>query len=829
MRCPTCWTLTSLVALVLPLAGCADPESTLGPTRTAGLARAVPAAASPAAPSGADAQVPDAGQVTDGGATVDGGATGDAGDLGQLPPPCLAGDPSAEALVPGGSADGRTAIIPGGRRVSPAGTLVPLGRGPLGLALAGDGRHAFVTLDSGSSSGLQVIDLTTGTVTQTLTGFSAFRGLAVTPAGHVVVAAGGSGDLLVFAPGEDGALQRQRTLPLEGYLGDLTLSPDGRTVLVAANTSSLILALDLEDFTITGRYLAGNYPYDMVVDPERGHLFVSNLGDSTISVIDLASEETLVAIPTPQGPEGMAFDEATGRLYVPCADADVVVVIDAATLQIVDEFDLSHHPEGLLASSPTEVALSPDGGVLYAVQSDLNQVDLLDALTGELLGSLPTAWYPVAVQPTADGTGLVVVNAKGLAGGRNVGALTGLLQHTPLPTTAAELDAATAEARDNNGRPGRFFANACPNPVPHHADSPIEHVVLIVRENKTYDMVLGDLEGTNGDPSLTLFGREITPNLHALATTFVNMDNFYSDPENSIQGHLWTTQADCNDFVEKLRRSQLPLAGFEPASLSGSGSIFEHCLTHGVSFRNYGEVVTFGPELLGRLRDFIDPKFPFFNMNVRDEAKAREVIREWNLGIFPQFIYIALPNDHTFGARAGKPTPDSMVADNDSATGMLVDWISHSPYWEKTIVFIIEDDPQGSGDHVDAHRSICVVVSPWVKRGYLSSVHYSIPSIYRTIGLLLGLPPMNKNDALASPMYDIFRSTAEGPDLTPYQARPLAVPPALTPRGAPYSEESERLRWEGSGIDGVEGLGALLWKIRHGERPIPAHAKGIDR
>ena len=353
-------------------------------------------------------------------------------------------------------------------------------------------------------------------------------------------------------------------------------------------------------------------------------------------------------------------------------------------------------------------------------------------------------------------------------------------------------------------------------------------MVLIVRENKTYDMDLGDLEGANGDPALAIFGESITPNLHALARRFSNLDNYFSDPEESLQGHQWTTQADCGDFTEKLRFTQLPLAGYEPASLAASGNIFSHCLEHGVSFRNYGEVVSFGPELLGRYRDFIDSKYPFFDMGVRDEVKAREVIREWSMNIFPEFIYISLPNDHTFGTKPGKPTPESMVADNDRATGMLVDWISKSQYWGETAIFVIEDDPQSyAGDHVDAHRSLCLVLSPWVKTGFVSHAHADIASVYHTIELLLGLPPMNKNDDGAAPLYEVFRGAGEAPDLRGFDALPLAVAPGVNTAASPMAAESMRLNFDG--VDGAAGLGRILWEVRTRGRVAPGYAVGVDR
>ncbi len=739
---------------------------------------------------------------------------------------CAPGDPTDEALVPGGMVGERSAVIPGGRMVAPEGVLVPLGRAAQGLAVSPDGTRAYVTCDGDANHALQVIDLEAGEVVQTITGFSAFRGVQVSDDGRtVVVAAGKEGKLLKLQVQEDQTLAAVGELELTGFLGDLALY--GGEVLVASNTQSVIYRVDLDSMVVTHTIQSGNYPYDMVADEQRARLYVSNLADDSVQVIDLETNETMAWIDTARGPEAMVSDGE--RLYVPCAHDDVVQVMDLDTLQVVDTIDFSHHPEGLLASTPNDVSLSPDGGVLYTAQADLNQVDLLDVATGELLGSLATGWYPSAVRAMDDGERILILASKGLGGSRDELTPDGLLQILALPRTQEELDRATERVWANNSRPSRFYPNECPQVMDTREDGtpPIEHVVLIVRENKTYDMVLGDLEGTNGDPELTLFGEEYTPNLHALAREFTNMDNFFHDAENSIQGHMWTTQADCSDFVDKLRISQLPLAGYEPASMTSANDIFEHCLEHGVSFRNYGEFASFGPELMGRMRDFIDPKFPFFNMNIRDEAKAREVIREWELGIFPQFIYIGLPNDHTFGSKPGKPTPQSMVADNDYATGLLVDWISHSPYWESTAVFIIEDDPQSwHGDHVDAHRSICVVASPWVKRGYVSHVHYDIPSLYRTIEMLLGLPPMNKNDDRAAPMYDVFRSMEDGPDTTPFEVRPLAVEPAVNTKRSPMAAESEALEFDG--VDGVPGLGKILWRVMKGDVEPPDYAKGVD-
>ncbi|MBM4320710.1 MAG: hypothetical protein FJ125_12325, partial [Deltaproteobacteria bacterium] len=361
-----------LPCLLWLLCGCAPPPDPDGERSAPGPGETIPLQRGPSSPPGEEQAF----------------ATDD--------PRCQAGEPLPEAQVPGGLRDARSAIIPGGRAVTPLGTLVQLGRAPLGLALSPDGRHAYVTCDGDEAHALQVIDLEAGAIVQNIEGFQAFRGVAASADGaRVVVAAGRSGQLLTFTRDEAGLLVAGPSLQLSGYLGDLALSPDGATAYVASNTGSQIFVVDLATLAVGATHPTGNYPYDLLVERTGRRLFVSNLAESTVGVVDLVSGELLATLPTCKSPEGMVLDEAGARLLVPCADDDTVMAIDSETLTVTDEFDLSHHPEGLLAASPTELALSPDGDVLYVVQSDLNQVDLVVPGSGELQGSLPAGWYPV--------------------------------------------------------------------------------------------------------------------------------------------------------------------------------------------------------------------------------------------------------------------------------------------------------------------------------------------------------------------------------------------------------------------------------------------------
>ena len=357
----------------------------------------------------------------------------------------------------------------------------------------------------------------------------------------------------------------------------------------------------------------------------------------------------------------------------------------------------------------------------------------------------------------------------------------------------------------------------------------LPHVIVVVRENKTYDAYFGNLEledGTphgNGDPSLTLIPTEeipeIIPNTQELARQFVVGDNYYSLAEQSVQGHVLTTTGRTTDFVERSWLTtwgrgfwRFPPQGVnDPLGYPEEGSLFDWLEESGVSVSNFGEVV--GARNVGPAAGY--PGL-VYNLNVEDVAKATWVNQQMQDRCrLKTFTYILLPNDHTYGRRIGYPTPRSMIADNDAAVGLLIDGLSHSTHWPRSVVFVIEDDPQDGGDHVDNHRSPLLVVSPWVKRGHVASVHYNESSIYRTVSLILGLDPLNAYWANASPMYDAFTST---PDYTPYEHIPRRWPREANPAdGSAMAAISQR--WDFSKPDEQPGLSRLLWRHLRGSEP----------
>ena len=773
--------------------------------------------------SGADASLPDTAGAPP------------AREHGELGPACDPDAVSAGAFVPAGQLDEGTAVLPNGRRVHPAGTVVPLADRAMGLALHPDGVHAYVIHAESKSvwDGVWVIDLTTGEVVQKLPGYQAYHGIALSPAGDRLAVAGlSTGKLHRFTVGADGLLTAQDSVAVGASLVDCVFAADGATVYAMSNTNSKIYAVDFATGAVTAKLRAGTNAYDLALDEAAGRAYASNLAGGTVAAMDLQSGETLAYIEVGKNPEGLALDAGRHRLYVANSDSDTISVIDTQTLTVTDTWDLTGNDARLTGGALDALWLDGSGERLYAARARRNAVSVVSTADGSVLGAVPTGHYPVDLALTPDGQTLVTVSAKGFGSGKTA------LQSTPgqldvlaLPD-AAGLAALTAEVAANNLGPSTWYPAVCtgealPPALRGGPDKPIKHVVLIIKENKTYDVVLGDDPAIgDGDPELCLFPEAVTPNIHALARTYTNMDNYYADAEVSIQGHLWTTMADCNDYAEKIHEAAFAIYGYEPATIVAGGTIFDHCLANGVTFRNYGEFPGFGDHLMDEFEAFVDHKYPFWTMSVPDVEKAAEFIREFDQGIFSDFTYIVLPNDHTYGGKAGAPDPTWLVADNDAGLGMIVDAISHSEYWPETAIFVIEDDPQGPPDHIHSHRSISVVISPYVRRGYVSSVHYSIPSLYATIERILGLPALNRNTLEAPPMIDIWLGEGETPDYMPYLGLPNAVEFAVNPTGTEAARISAGLDF--STPDRAEGLGKILWRMIKGDRPMPPYARFSD-
>ena len=568
---------------------------------------------------------------------------------------------------------------------------------------------------------------------------------------------------------------------------------------------------------ITGESTYNSSGSQVLVDPKTG---IANNG--SVSVIDLKQNKHLKEINVGLHPSGLILSPDQSMLYVACANSDKIYVIDTKKDEVRDEISVHMNNEKLFGSAPNALTISPDGKYLYVANGTQNAVCVIEiGAPNRVAGYIPTGWYPGSVIVNKAGTQLFIANVKG-SGSRNKGVgrkgynshdHMGSVSIIPVPEKA-ELSKMTDLVRRNNSMANLMKNHASMGnnlkevaiPQLPGQGSHFKHVVYIIKENRTYDQILGDMQQGNGDTSLVHFGRNITPNHHKLAETFVLMDNFYCSGVLSADGHQWTDEAYVTDYLEKsfgdFTRSY-PYDGDDALAYASSGFVWDNVLRNGLTFRNYGEFVkavinppsaTFidifhdfqkgtknisikAKANLEQIIPYTCPTFIGFPIIVPDVCRASEFIKELHefekTGNFPNFTIMLLPGDHTSGTRPGVPTPRSAVADNDLALGQIVEAISNSKFWKETCIFVTEDDPQAGLDHVDGHRTVGFVISPYTKRKEVVSTYYSQINMVRTMENILGIPPMNQLDNGADPMTDCFNET---PDFTPYKAEQNNIP-----------------------------------------------------
>ncbi len=638
-----------------------------------------------------------------------------------------------------------------------------------------------------------------------------------------------------------GASDRVITLPKFFWPAAIARGPDGNLLAVSGDLASAVVFVDAARGTVsapvavgahatTGGLVehdaggsspidAGSHPAGVAFSRDGKTLFVANWAGHTLSVVDVATRRERASIDVGRHPEALLLSSDGRRLYVSEADDDAVGIVDVATEKRVADVNVAPYGGKLFGASPSALAPAPDGKRLYVTLAAANAVAVL-TLTGpqpRLLGMMPTGWYPTALTVAPDGASLDVVNGMGEGGRANpqfrpytrrahgesgdasgyiASGMIGSVRRIAIPSDAALL-AGLATVRENAGpalaaslaaEAGTARGGGTGNRTVVRAGGPIHHVIYIVKENRTYDQVLGDLAGADGDPALALFDARITPNEHALARRFGILDDTFADAEVSADGHNWSTAAFANDYLERMwpqnyggRRILYDFEDGAIASTPHGGYLWNDAAAHGVSLRNYGEFVS-DPDPSGRvvshMRDLApntDPRARGFDLTYSDLDREAEWAREFDAydahGDLPQLELLRLPSDHTAATKPGALTPIAYVAQNDLALGRLVAHLSRSRHWHDTAVFVVEDDAQNGPDHVDAQRMTAYVVSAYA-RGGVVHVHHSTAGIVRTIELILGLPPMSAYDAAALPLYDAFTAT---PDLRPYDALPERV------------------------------------------------------
>ncbi len=745
-------------------------------------------------------------------------------------------------------------LVPSNQLLQPAGFQVYLPGRPVDMALSHDGNLLFVK----NMNSLDLVNLTDRTILQSLPyphSGSSPTGMCLTADGHNVFVTDATNHINIATLDKTNIMRwvNPITLPAPAIGGapfpcGLALGNSEDKLYVTLSRSNSLAVVNLKDTDDVIQIPVGIAPYDIIIaSPHKA--YVTNLGgrrpgkgettyntsgsqvlvDSvtgianhgSVSVINLDRNLEEKSIAVGLLPTGMVLSPDHNKLYVTCANSDIVSVIDTKTDEVIDSISVHAQKDIPFGSGPNDLTISPDGRYLYVANGTENAICVIQTNDNDVAGYIPTGWYPGSVITNKSGDFLYVVNVKGVGslnqrtdrGGHNSHDELGTVSIIPVPNKQ-ELEKMTIAVHENNSFV-QMLANMhateksrkkVPVPWLPSQTSYFKHVVYIIKENRTYDQILGDMPQGNGDTSLVEFGREVTPNHHRLAEDFLLMDNFNCSGILSATGHQWTDEAYVTDYLEKsfggFTRSY-PYNGDDALAYASSGFIWDNVLSHGLTFRDYGEFVktTVQPgnsewidiyndlqngthkvniSAIGsieQLTPYVCPTYPAFTLRIPDQYRASEFIKELKgyeqNNSLPNFIIMELPNDHTSGTRPGMPSPRSAVADNDLALGRIIEAITHSKFWKETCIFVTEDDPQAGLDHVDGHRTVGFVISPYTKRGKVTSTYYSQINMVRTMENILGIPPMNQLDLTADPMLDCFTNK---PDFTPYNAVKNNIP-----------------------------------------------------
>ena len=792
----------------------------------------------------------------------------------------------------------RAGLLPGanllfnGWGVTPAGSHTRISDMALKMVISPDKKRLVAVSGGFSDTGLTLYDLATQKVTQFLPLKESFNGLVFSRDGRRIFVSGGDTGLVhVFNYADGTATPASPVAPaaIAGavpsaaetagapvFLAGLAIHPSTGRIYVCNEANHEIWVLHPDTLAREAVIPTGQHPHSCLVGADRKHLYVTNWGSRSVTIIDLAKNRRVRDLTVGLRPNDLAL-APDGRLFVACSGDNTVHVINTGKVETEGEaasparrlwegtrevISTSLYPQSLEGSTPAALAVSPDGHTLFVVNADNNNVmvvDISNRLTeearerGDIIslvnGFIPVGWYPTAVAVSPDNQTLFVANGKGLQSRANFPATTsdprspnqsppfdyiartfeGSISAIPRPDTA-QMVAYTAQVRRNSPFTPEWLTRA---PITSHSviptkvgdPCPIKYVLYIIKENRTYDQVLGDLRDAsgkpigNGDPRLTIFGEKVTPNHHQLARDYVLFDNLYSNSEVSVDGHSWCDAAMATDFNQRSwiisysKHGKLP--GNEEMETPANGYLWDLCRRHGVSYKNYGEGAQRVPSAnrgqWGNRRQMRDmDKVDFWIADLHAAEKT---------GVLPRFTIMSLGENHTSGTTPGAFTPNASVASNDQGFAKIVAAASRSKFWSEMAIFVIEDDTQNGPDHVDAHRTTGFVISPYAKRGYVDSTLYTTASMLRTMELILGLPPLTQYDAAATPMFNAFQREAV---LTPYTVLPAQVDlMEKNTKRSVFWQESSKMDFTEFDRAPEDALNRILWTVAKGDEPYP--------
>ncbi len=725
------------------------------------------------------------------------------------------------AQTPGKIAATNQVLLPNGWKLSPAGRALPLGDLPLNMQISASGRLMAVTNNGQSTQSIQLIDPKTERQLDERIIKKAWYGLAFSHDEKTLYASGGNDNRILAYAIKDNKIGAADTIKLgESWPKDkicttgIAVNKSNTRLYTVTKEDSALYVIDPASRRVIKRIKLAAEAYSCILSPDEKTLYISIWGGEEVSCYSTVTC-TVTSIKTGSHPNELLLNKKGTLLFVANANDNSVSIINTITRKTLEVVSTSLYPTRLTGSTTNGLALSPNEKTLYIANADNNCLAVFDITkpgNSQSRGFIPVGWYPTNVKTL--GNKIFVANGKGFTSMANPkgpqpvkkadnsgyqkgavnsreqyigGLFKGTLSIIDAPAEP-QLKAYTKQVYANtpfNNKIAATAAGEAGNPIPRKRGekSPIKHVFYIIKENRTYDQVLGDMPQGNGDTSLCIFGQKVTPNHHAIAGEFALLDNFYVDAEVSADGHNWSTAAYATDFIEKTwptsyggRGGNYDSEGTRKVGDPRDGYIWDYCKRAGVTYRTYGEFADDGKPNIKVLKDHYCLQAPSFDLDITDIKRSEVWAHDFDsllaINAVPQFNTIRICNDHTSGQKKGAISPIAAVADNDQGIGRFLDHLSHSSIWKESVVFILEDDAQNGPDHIDAHRSPVFVAGPYVKRNAVVHSMYSTSGVLRTIELILGLPPMSQYDAAAMPLYECFTSK---PDFSPYNAKPAQV------------------------------------------------------
>ena len=714
------------------------------------------------------------------------------------------------------------ALLPNGWTLSPTGRSLPLGDLPLNIAVSTSKKLMAVTNNGQSVQSIQLIDPATEKILDNVEISKSWYGLKFSKDEKYLFASGGNENWIL----QYSIINKKLRLTDSIRLGDKwpnKISPAGieiddaaQLLFVVTKENNSLYIINLITKKIGFQLDLKEAAYSCQLSNNKKELYISLWGDKKVLLFDIAGKKITAEINVGENPNELLLSKNGQYLFVACAGDNSVSVIDLKKQKVVEVLNTALYPNAPTGSSANGIALSENQKTLYVANADNNCLAVFDcSKPGSSIskGFIPTGWYPTNVKVI--GKKIFVSNGKGFSSFSNAKGpnpnkekvtyqqgsfednenrteyIAGLMKGTlsiinePSEATLALLSRAVYKNTPYTKEREKISTGENGNPIPTKVGdkSPIKYVFYIVKENRTYDQVLGDVKAGNGDTSLVLFGEKITPNQHKLVNEFVLLDNFYVDGEVSADGHNWSLAAHANDYLEKTwptnyggRGGKYDAEGNREIASPDRGFIWDYCKKANVSYRTYGEFADDYKANIPVLKNHFCPYFTSWDQSVRDTTRFNQWKQEFDsllsVNAVPQFNSLRFINDHTEGQSIGRPTPFVHVADNDWAVGKFVEYLSKSSIWKETAIFILEDDAQNGPDHVDAHRSTAYLAGGFVKRNFVDHTMYSTSGMLRTIELILGLPPMSQYDAAAEPMWRCFSAT---PNLSPFISVPANI------------------------------------------------------